>query len=258
MLSIGKSAESQVWENDFEIDWGALREHVCKSPWSHIIWMPAVRREQNFYCSKFVALDFDGGVTKAEIVSRFEAEGLSYLIAPSRSDGVSKDGKPPQERFRAVLEWGEVIFKPDIYKYNVKKLIEKYGADPAGGDLARMWFPSKTVLVQRWFQCGQVVVDKNIPYHETAEFKQAELNKHLEKYRGKKSIPKRVLNFINGDVPPGKRNSELFYAVVTLLSIGKKEEDFLPGIRALPFFYEINGETTINSARKKFHRGELK
>lgn len=251
MLSIGKSAESQVWENDFEIEFEDLSKFICASPWSHLIWMPAVRREQNFYVSKYVALDFDEGMTKVEAQQRFENEGLKYIIGTSRNDMLPKGGKPACDRFRALFEWEKPIFDRDVYQYNVKLLIEKYGTDDQGSDLARMWFPCKDIWAIQ--PTGKTIpFTTDIPFDQTKEFRQEEFEKHLKKYKGKKTIPKRALNFLNGAVQSGSRNNDLFYTVLTLLQIGKKEEEFLPRLRALPFFYEINGETTVKSAFKKF------
>jgi len=108
--------------------------------WSPIRWRFGVRKALKFQGASLCVFDFDEGVSLEEAKENIFAD-CQYAIATTKSHQKGKDGKPPCDRFRVCIPFEREITSLDDYKFTMKRLADRYGADPACVDGARFFWP---------------------------------------------------------------------------------------------------------------------
>jgi hypothetical protein len=229
-----------------------LASMICKNVWSNILWVPNYRSEDYFRCASWLVLDFDEGPSKKEII---EALGKYYVVMGStKSDGMLKikpDGtpKPPCDRFRVALKMRVAVWSADQYRYNTKLLAKKYNADLSATDAARKWNPCKEIFYRNDGQLYDPILV--VPEDETKKKKKEKLSASIMRHKKNRTLPKRVLDCLAGDIKTGNRNNELIYTAYTLFDVGYSYEQVEKFCRSIPWFDEVKGEVTLKSAAKK-------
>ena len=222
-----------------------LPEIILTSAWSPIVWKNDYSLTDNFEFSDFLALDFDEVGEQSLSQINDSLQDHKRIIATTRSHQKEKNGVIC-DRFRLIIPWSRRITCYKTYRYNYKKVLEKYPwADKACFDGARFFFPSKDI----------VHIDRDSDYTWDVVNPIEALEPLVEKIEslvdGK--IPQWCLNFINnGAVYCGSRNIKLFAVARELFKQGFSHGDVRRLILKSPIDWQgIELEAILNSAKKK-------
>jgi hypothetical protein len=113
-------------------------EVICHSAWAPALYQGGFRLEKQWVNCSVAALDFDNGTTLEEAYEIFR--DFAHVIATTKSHGIKGD------RFRVILFFEKTISNLELYKYNMRVLTDKYGADKACKDGARFFYPCKELV----------------------------------------------------------------------------------------------------------------
>lgn len=201
MLSWHKSKDAKSvhknWNTlatpDFDGEWySEYIEKVIKSQvWSPIKWCEGIRKESHFIGSLLCALDFDSPETPLPWAFETFAD-FDVIIGTTKSHQKEKNGITC-DRYRVVMWFAEPIMSLELYKHNMKLLIEKYGADKACKDGARFFFPCTEIVASH---AGHAVDVAPLP---------VVLEKKVTRY-GLAAMPRGDINIPN----TGERNTTCF------------------------------------------------
>jgi len=258
MLSIHRAREGFPSSGYELVDAWTLRDvgtHMTSSVWCAPAFAGGRRSELHFLGAMWCVLDFDEGATKREMADKFR--DYAFVLGPSKSDGIAKttksgQTKPACDRFRLVLRFSRPIFDMDVFKYNMKLLVTDCGADLAAIDAARVWQPCLRVDELQPF--GKFVdVVGEIPLEETTAFLQLQINDYTVQLKKRGMLPKRVKDFLKGNVALGARNVELYFAACILMQVkGWKVSDVRKMAHDMDNLADMdNIETTIRSAARR-------
>lgn len=255
---VSDDAHTYNWFTVPRGDFDALERYICAAHWSGVLWQPAVRNKKNYYVAQMCVLDFDGSKTLAEAHEIFAP--FKHLIGATAHHQIEKPSKTPGspsrpacDRFRVALWFSAPIFSREVYEFNMKKIIERFGADKDGKGAHMKWKPCRTILARK-DEGASVLVETNIPEEETDEYwtkiKKAQLAK-LKKDGKVIALPKQVIDTLTGKVLPGGRNNALYRTCCDLFDLGYKLHEVRKLVEKLPWYYEASGEDALQSAARK-------
>lgn len=253
MLSVHKAVTSGhpsgdfVWHHIF--DPSGLAEHITRSVYSPIIWAGGRRGARYFRCAFWCALDFDEGPTKEDV--RRKLAGTPYILAPTKSDGKVKGEKPACDRFRVLIPFKQPIWDQEVFEWNMRQQIERFGSDRVAYDAGRVWQPSSHV--ESISLEGEALdVSLTVPVEQTQEHKREQRSAAAKK-RGQAMVwPDSVKRFVRGKLEPAERNDMLFRASCFFFENGwtvEKVRELVHGIPEMDTHDKI--ESTIKSAAKR-------
>ncbi len=222
LLSVSRSASdadyAHVYVKTVSVEsFRELAQIVCgERRWSPIVWEGGHRRQDGFQSAELVVLDFDDGrMTIDDAVAHFSAEGVRFMIGPTRSHGLPKSGSPAQDRFRVVLQMDAPLTHLPRYKQNMRRIIEGYPADRACGDGARIYRPCTKIIAAKDGDLVQMLPYQEPPPVDKSRF----ISMHL---LGR--LPKWVEEVLGRDCP-GARNATVFRVSARLATYGYSESD---------------------------------
>lgn len=167
------------------------------------------RSVSNFIRADFIGLDFDGGLSLTDAISRFKTK--QCIIAPTRNHLKDKEGQGIAERFRVILKLEQEITNSKDLKATAKALLKEHPeADKACCDAARMFFPSTSIMYKNYK--GDVVP---VTRATELERKQVTVNPGL---KGK--LTTQTFNFCLFGAEPGEWNNRLYEAAIDFNSQG--------------------------------------
>ena len=133
----------RYWQGFIESE--KIMPYLTRRVWSPCIWRGGRRKEQNFIVAEWGALDFDDGkYTLAQ--AKEDWNGRIHVVGTTKSHQISKSGKEPCDRFRILFPWEAPIRDVRLYRYNMRGLIEKFGADEKCIDGARFYWPCSEIV----------------------------------------------------------------------------------------------------------------
>jgi hypothetical protein len=233
-------------------DWEVLGKLVTKYAWSNCLYAGQYRKEKFFSGSCFCVLDIDDGLTKKEAKERLGS--LTYLLGPTKSDGIPKNGKPACDRFRVIIPWEEPIYRLDIYKYNMRKVISEFSGDSQTSDGGRVWQPcAKVETIKSSGTHLPVIYD--IPLEDTNEYKQKRMSEIFDYRKKSKTLSARAKDFLQGHHIKGEMNNHLFSVACELFNHGHSLEDLRNIFGSIGVTKWHNYESTVRSAAR--HSGFL-
>jgi DNA-binding Lrp family transcriptional regulator len=198
---------------------GEVAGKILKSWYSLSIYKDSYRLNSNFVYSKFVGLDFDGGMTIEQAKEAFK--DYNCIIATTRNHQKDKNGVTC-DRFRVILELEEPAEKPEDYKATVMELLKLYpAADKACSDPARMFFPSTEIVYIH--QKGKKIA---LLRYVKPEVKVEKVNS-LQKG----ALSKLTNDFIVRGASSGEWNTRLFKAAVDCNEQGYTEQEAISLLR---------------------------
>ncbi|HEY5688545.1 MAG TPA: DUF5906 domain-containing protein [Yeosuana sp.] len=98
----------------YETNLSDLHNHIQSNAWSPATFKDNSRNKENFLGTYVIGLDFDGGVSSANIIHKLSTLGFSYSITASKSHNKEKNGAV-EERFRVVIPLTRQITNPEEY-----------------------------------------------------------------------------------------------------------------------------------------------
>lgn len=159
--------------------------------WSPIIWEGGLRRRDHFKSCKYAALDFDTGEWTLAIAEAWcREQRLSAIIGTSKSHQKEKRSasgvvKPPVDRFRLVLPFGEAVTDKQTYEFNMRKLCSRLPCDSSCVDAARFFYPCTAVTFSQLVEgSGLAVLPPPAPVDEDGANKRAILEMEFAKKTG--------------------------------------------------------------------------
>ena len=189
---------------------------ICRYVWSPCIWQDGVRRQANFTCAVWCVLDFDTGeMTLAEAVNTFC--DTVHIIGTTKSHGVDK-GTGPVDRFRVALKFSRLITELREYRYAMKKITERFPADPSPKDGARFFFPCKTIISKS--ADGYL---EEVP--ETPSWFERPNLAQIASYRTAGIMMPRTRQMLSTVIPVGERNTSWYRVGKDLSRMGLDEAD---------------------------------
>jgi hypothetical protein len=218
------------------------------------VWAGGSRREWGFIAARFCVLDFDEGVSKAKAHDLLQ--GYAYALLPTKSDGIAKVSstgkhKPAQDRFRVILPFDRVIWDTEVFRYNMKQQIARFGSDALPYDGGRVWQPSPRIeYISNGGKSLDVIL--NVPLEETQSYQQKKAAEYTAARVATGILPRRVIAFMEGRVAPGARNDELFKCACILFSFGWTVEKVKRLVLSIPQIADHDKiDSTLKSAAKR-------
>lgn len=182
--------------------------------WSPCIWRDGVRRQDHFLRADWCVLDFDDGeMSLREACDTFC--DMVHIIGTTKSHQKEKGG-PPCDRFRVLLKWERPVTDLRDYRFNMKKILSRYPADPAPKDGARFFFPC-TMVVQA---SSEGYTEGLLPTPENFERPNLE---RLKAYGQAGILPPRVRDRLVNVVPEGARNTTWYCLAKDMVRCGLDE-----------------------------------
>lgn len=193
--------------------------------WTPVILKEGKRLNSNFEYAGWGALDFDNGEYTLDEAMKDWCDTVS-IIGTTKSHGERKNGIIA-DRFRIVFLWDRIITHSNDYRFNLKKLINKYGADPACSDPARFFYPCKDII--------QITTDgfkQPVETTNKSKFTQEEIDEKYEAYKAQGIIPDWIKGLLRYGGPIGERNKSCFRLGLYLTKLGYEENEIIAMIKA--------------------------
>lgn len=210
---------------------GELGQVMTQNFWSPIIWHGGYRRSDNFISADLLALDFDNGIWTIDRATEvFKQAGYFHII------GTTKSHTAAHHRFRAVLVWHQKITDGRQYRQNVEKICDRYPADPACKDTARM-FRKCTQIVKIEAGKGIVAIPYEAPPLRVVRYDKGEIPDFIH----------RMLSEVPG---PGNRNKHCFRIAAKLAELGHSEQTCIDYV--LRSIVDLPNQEKISAAKSGF------
>jgi hypothetical protein len=259
-----ESQHSKNWIEHQNATLQDLVKVITRAYWSPILWVPRVRKESNFHCASWLALDFDGTRTIADVDAECLQMGWpEFVLAPTRSHQRAKlvrkpDGTQmelaPTDRFRLVAAFEKPIWDLHVFKHSMLQWARKMNADTVCCSGAQGWRPSRAAWLVKGQGNKRAEVYEDVPDRKTQE----EVDAETEAKRAKVAagiIPRSVALVLDGTERQligkyGSRNKALYCFAADLFVAGWDYLRVFSLASQLPWFQDAGGPHTLRSAAK--------
>lgn len=227
---------------------------VGRRNWSPILWDNGIRNRCYFLGADICVLDFDDGVTIADVATACKAAGLRYLIGTTKSHQKEKSGKPPCDRFRLAIPTSSVCGPVERYEQHMANMAKRWGADFACKDGARQYVPCTAIVASS----GGNLLEWD-PYTPPPPPSPEELEaraRRLERIRTTGKLPPWIYDALRGEVGAVGRNQTLFRLAKHLVVYGVPEAEVMKMIleSAFPLSQEEKERVGRNGIRAAYQR----
>lgn len=127
----------------------SISKYISSYIWSPVIFKNHTRLQANFLWSSLLVFDFDNDdgviVSMDSAVNNIFAD-MRHIIATTRNHQKWKGSKPPQDRYRVILQFSKPITTLRDYRYNLKHYVTHYESDSKPKDGARLFFPCSEII----------------------------------------------------------------------------------------------------------------
>ena len=222
-----------------------IAEYMAIYAWSPIVFFDGRRKESNFGSCNLLALDFDKGKKVGDALAEFEE--YQYIV------GTTKSHTEERHKFRVLIPFEDEFTSAFDYRYVMKYLTVKYGADRACIDAARFYFPCKKIVA--WQKTGKYM-SPAVPkkYQEPIE--------NYNYSHDRKYMPSHIKRFLTIGEPFGAgRNQSCFVTAKHLRNAGYTDGEVLSQIKQGagpriigPDFSESELETAVKHGLKKVNQ----
>lgn len=236
-----------------------LARGVLKYAWAPGIFEQGYRCKANFLFADWIGLDFETHeFTLAQAERKFC--DMVHVIGTTRSHGLSKDGAPPVDRFRVLIQLEKRCHDRAAFEATLKAIRKVYPIDKACIDAARHFFPCKDIISVQDDGFRQEIIPP-----EPARLRPVHFG----------IMPARVRRLLASVVPVGARNTTFYGVGKDLMRAGFSAENALTLIvesetyrgEVTPEIYDelakaiANGGASLAeeaAADERFGRGENK
>lgn len=194
-----------------------IAEYVMIYCWSPIVFNGGKRKEECFSSCNMMALDFD---KKKDVDDAFKEFGRYMHFI-----GYTKSHSDKCHKFRVLIPFDGKFVSVFDYKYVMKYLTVKYGADRSCSDAARFYFPC--------VGSGSLQGEKGELMPRAVPVKsQAPIENYNFTY-DKRHVPAHIKRFISqGQLFGAGRNQSCFIAALHLKKAGYSEAEILHSIKS--------------------------
>ncbi len=246
-LSFSYSKDNSPTDYRLCYGWELLKRAMVKVSWSPIVYFDGYRSADNFAFSDFMALDFDGGLSIAEVAEIFRDS--AFLIGTTKSHLLDKGGVIA-ERFRLVVPWERRITSRAEYLASIAAYIKKYLADTQCKDAARLFYKCREIIHFQDPEPGLELATVTPP--EPKREYEPRINQHT----GERMLSSNIINFLTRGLAFGEgRNISVFITALELFASGQSEHEIIDLIKGAPFerkgFSDREIESTVRSAIKR-------
>lgn len=233
-----------------------IKNIMLKYTWSPIVFKNAYRHEKNFESCEYIALDFDEGVTIAEIAKKYA--DTWHIIGTTRTHQQWKSDKPPCDRFRLLLKASCVCEDLRAYKHTMSYFIKNQKADGKCFDGARLFFPCKQIVSEFYEEDCYYEVWKEPPPIEEVQARQREAIERAKfqasSYKG--AVSRYALRWLMNEIPQGERSDTVWKLGKELCMCGMQYEEALSRILASPTYKDsVVSPDTMKKIRSQLRSG---
>ena len=213
---------------------GDLARVICHYTWSPIIFNEEHRKAKNFLYADLCVLDIDNDKPELPICTiddiKREFCDCKLIIGTTKSHQISKNGKPPQDRFRVILQFDRRVTCRGEYQATMAAMMRLFDfLDDSCKDAGRQFFPCKQIVHVQ----GE---GETIPISASTAPKtprQAALERSLCATR---NLPKHLVKFLETGVTFGRgRHDSIFQSAKYLVLKGISIEQCIEIIKQSPF-----------------------
>lgn len=204
--------------------------------WSPIVFRGGVRREENFIEAFWCALDFEDPEFSLEQAQNVFCD-MRHVIATTKSHGLAKGNAPACDRFRVLLEWSEPIPDLRIYRWNMRRMLDRHPADGACIDGARFFYPCKELVS---INVDAEAYTAPVNYEVPPNFENERLGLSPEKLaelRASGKVPSFAARWLANEIPVGKRNTYCYGIAKDLTYAGFELAEIQARILASPTYF---------------------
>ena len=184
---------------------------ITSSVWSPIIWEPSTRVGRNFYGSQFSVEDHDDPGYPLEQCLRDKCD-MIHVIGTTRNHQKEKNGVTC-DRFRVVVPFTNPIKDPALFRYNMERIVDRYGSDSSCVDLARFYYPCTQIVSV----CGEGYTEDVVPSPLNPETPKVEVSPPS---LSRQDLPAWLFSCLRLGLDAGQRNSTMFTIGLTLRQCG--------------------------------------
>lgn len=174
--------------------------------WSPIVFKGGSRLEENFIESFWCALDFEDPAFSLEDASNAFCD-MRHIIGTTKSHGIAKGAVPACDRFRVLLEWSEPIAALRLYRWNMRRIFERYPADKSCVDGARFLYPCREIIS---INADPEAFTEPVHYEVPESFENERLGlapERVKALRAAGAVPSFASYWLAHAMPLGKRNT---------------------------------------------------
>lgn len=214
---------------------GGLAQVICHYTWSPIIFNEEHRKAKNFLYADLCVLDIDNDKPELPICTiediKREFCDCKMIIGTTKSHQISKNGKPPQDRFRVILQFDRRVTSRGEYQATMESMMRLFDfLDDSCKDAGRQFFPCKQIVHVQ----GEGETIPISPYDPIMDHPSQIKFDEIRKRRG--GLSKNVIAFLDhGTIFEGGRNNSIFHSARNLLQMGINLTDALKLISEAPF-----------------------
>jgi hypothetical protein len=213
-------------------DFERLVKCISKFTWSPCVWEDGVRLAKKFHHAVFCVLDFDSGeLTLAQALNIWC--DAKHIIGLTKSHQKFKNGAPPCDRFRVLLEFEKPIACGRHYKETMRHYVDMYGADPACIDSARYFWPCRQIVSVQPEGFKQDILDPPPPPMSMDAYRALVAAKSLQ-YQMTERLPKWITRFFAEGAPIGMQHRTAHGVAVELIERGWECSDILNRLNSVP------------------------
>jgi len=243
--STDKSMNPKRYSKDFKVhrctSFSDVSRAALKCVWSGIVWKDGVRAQSSFDYSSLCVLDFDSGISIQRAIELFSK--YCCII------GTTKSHTEENPRLRVIIPWELEIRVLELYKYNMKHIIDMVGSDVACKDGARFFYPCKEIVFSN-MSGYPLLIRREIPNRDI-------YLDHKQNVANMRGLPHWVNEFLfNGNHYGKGRNNTCFAVSIFLMELNYSKDEIIGKLKSAPFSREDFSDqeilSAVNSAMRRF------
>jgi hypothetical protein len=179
-----------------------IARYIKSYVWSPILYKNNQRLKVNFIHARILGIDVDDGMPIADAIELIKDQQMAAVVGTTRSHQISKDGKPPCDRYRIALLMSEACTDRELFEYNVRTWAKLFRGDAATCDAGRLFRPCSSIVL---INSNGIENDwLKYPLNYKTESERIAINQSkIQFFKEKKSLPLWVINTQKFGVPPG-------------------------------------------------------
>ena len=224
-------------EGDDKGSCGFIARAILRCVTSPIVWEGGHRQASKFKYADWLVLDFDDGISLDEAFEAFK--DYTHVMGTTKSHQRPKGSSGLVcDRFRVWFKLKSRCHNLEDYKYTIKKLALKYGADSQAIDGARKFLPCVEIVSLN--EGLQLEIEKMIHIPRPIPPRSSELPHRF--------IPKFIADMLANGVEEGRRNYSCYVISKYLVKNGFTQDEVFDLIMSSPIPAATSTSGEVRSA----------